>query len=233
MEPAPRLGLAQKVAAEAIGTFVLVFVGCGAIMAEASAPGRLTAVGVALAFGLAVAVMVYAVGHVSGAHFNPAVTFAFAITGRFRWREVGPYWLGQCAAACLAATLLQAMLGNVAHLGATVPTGGPGAALATEVVFTFLLMFVISSVATDARAVAQMSGVAIGGAVALAALVGGPVSGASLNPARSLGPALVAGVWTTPWLYLVGPMAGAVAGALAYRAVRCGAGVPASAGGCC
>ena len=233
MAATPGMRLAQKVGAEAIGTFVLVLVGCGAIMVEAAAPGRVGALGVALAFGLAVAIMVYAVGHVSGAHFNPAVTVAFAATGRFRWREVGPYCLGQCVAACAAAAILRGLLGDVAHVGATLPAGGVGAALVAETVFTALLMFVISSVATDARAVSQMAGVAIGGAVAVGSLVSGPVSGASLNPARSLGPALVSGAWDAPWIYVVGPLLGALVGALAYRLIRCGGAEPASAGGCC
>lgn len=228
-----RLPLARKAAAEAIGTFALVFAGCGAIMVDAATPGAVTPLGVAMVFGLVVAVMVYATGHVSGAHFNPAVTLGFAALGRFPWREVPVYVAAQITAAIVAALLLRAILGDVASLGATAPVGGLGAAFALGVVLTFFLMFVIVSVATDHRAVGQMAGVAIGGVVALGALFGGPISGASMNPARSLGPALASGELGGLWLYLVAPALGALAGALAYRLVRCSDERPVDAAGCC
>lgn len=175
--------------------------------------------GVAAAFGLVIAVMIVATGHISGAHFNPAVTVAFASIGHFSWRQVPAYLASQVAAAILGALLLRVLLGPVAELGVTQASGGLAVAIATEVVFTFLLMFVIAAVATDRRAPRSLAGIAIGGTVGLAALVGGPLSGASLNPARSLGPALVSGCHDDLWLYLTVPFVAAVAGALAYRAL--------------
>lgn len=225
--------LTQKVGAEMVGTFALVFVGCGAVMTEALHPGAVGPVGIALAFGLVIAVMVYAVGHVSGAHFNPAVTVAFAARGVFPWREVGPYIAGQCAAAVGAAFLLRGLLGPAGHIGATVPAGGLAQAAGIEIVLTAFLMFVITAVATDSRAMGQMAGIAIGGTVALASLMGGPLSGASMNPARSLGPALAAGMLAPLWLYVVAPVAGALLGTFVYRLVRCAPPESASAGGCC
>ena len=211
--------LARALAAEAIGTFALVFAGCGAIMVDAQTEA-LGQVGVALAFGLAITVMVYAVGHVSGAHFNPAVSLAFAVTRHFPWTRVLAYWGAQLAGALAAAALLRGSLGDTAHVGATVPSGSDRQSLLWEIVLTFLLMFVIMAVATDTRAVGEAAALAIGGTVALGALAGGPVSGASLNPARSLGPALVAGESASLWVYVAGPLAGATLGALAYQLVR-------------
>jgi MIP family channel proteins len=211
--------LARALGAEAIGVFVLVFAGAGAIMVDARGDA-LGQVGIALAFGLAIMVMVYAAGHVSGAHLNPAVSLAFAVTRHFPWGRVAAYWAAQVAGAVAAAAVLLGSLGDVADVGATLPSGSARQSLLWELVLTGVLMFVIMAVATDTRAVGAAAGVAIGGAVALGALVGGPVSGASLNPARSLGPALVSGELDALWVYLVGPLAGAAAGALAYQLVR-------------
>jgi aquaporin NIP len=213
--------LARRLAAEALGTFTLVFAGAGAIMVD-SKTGTLGNVGVALAFGLAIMTMVYALGHVSGAHFNPAVSLAFAVTRRFQWTRVPGYWAAQVSGALAAAFVLRASLGDVADVGATEPSGSDGQALLWEVVLTFLLMLVIAAVATDSRAVGESAAIAIGGTVALGALVGGSVSGASMNPARSLGPALAAGELETLWIYLTAPFLGASLGALAYRVIRFG-----------
>jgi aquaporin NIP len=217
MTPAPPL--ARALGAEAVGTFTLVFAGAGAIMVDARthALGHL---GVALAFGLAIMVMVYAVGHVSGAHFNPAVSFAFAITRHFPWSRAVAYWAAQAAGALAAAALLRGSLGSVANVGATLPSGSERQSLLWELVLSFFLMFVIMAVATDTRAVGEAAAIAIGGTVGLDALVGGPISGASMNPARSLGPALVGGELDALWIYLVAPLAGAALGALAYQLVR-------------
>jgi aquaporin NIP len=209
----------RALAAELIGTFALVFAGAGAIMVDAKTHS-LGHVGIAIAFGLVIMVMIYAVGHVSGAHFNPAVSFAFGLTRHFPWTRVAAYWAAQAAGALLAAAILRASLGNVAHVGATLPAGSQAQSFLWEAILTFFLMFVIMSVATDTRAVGEAAAIAIGGTVGLDAMFGGPVSGASMNPARSLGPALVSGDLHALWLYLVAPLLGAALGALAYQFVR-------------
>ena len=176
--------------------------------------------GVAVAFGLAITTMIYALGHVSGAHFNPAVSFGFALTRHFPWRSTAAYWIAQAAGATLAALLLRASLGDVASVGATLPSGSDRQAFLWEVVLTFFLMLVVMAVATDTRAVGEAAALAIGGTVGLCALVGGPISGASMNPARSLGPALVSGELGSLWIYLLAPLLGASLGALAYQYLR-------------
>jgi aquaporin NIP len=215
----PNLG--HRALAEGVATFALVFAGCGAIIANAEYDGALGTVGVALAFGLIIMLMVYATGHLSGAHINPAVTLAFTLTRHFPAREAASYVGAQVAGAVLGALLLLAVWPDQpASLGATLPTVGAGSAFLYEVVLTAFLMFVIMAVATDTRAIGAAAAIAIGGTVGLDALFGGPVTGASMNPARSLGPALAAGEWTDFWLYITAPIAGAALGALAYQTVR-------------
>jgi MIP family channel proteins len=211
--------LARSLCAEAIGTFALVFAGAGAIVVDAKTHA-LGHVGVAIVFGLVIMAMIYAVGHISGAHFNPSVSFAFALTRHFPWRRAGAYWLAQVAGALAAAALLRASLGDHAHVGATLPSGSQGQAFVWELILTFFLMFVIMSVATDTRAVGEAAAIAIGGTVGLDAMFGGPITGASMNPARSIGPALVSGDLHALWLYIAAPLAGAALGALAYQFVR-------------
>jgi aquaporin NIP len=206
--------------AEFIAAFVLVFAGCGAIVIDTTSHGQITHVGVAICFGLVIAVMVYATGHISGAHINPAVTLAFALTRHFPLPQVPVYWLAQCLGAAAGAGVLRALFGNVAHLGATLPRGSEGQSFVMEIVLTAILMFVIMAVATDDRAEGQAAAIAIGGAVLLDAMFGGPISGASMNPARSLGPALVSGDLHSLWVYLLGPVAGALIGAFSYEVVR-------------
>jgi MIP family channel proteins len=215
--------LARRAGAEAIAAFALVFAGCGAAIANSVYAGSLGQVGVALTFGLVIMAMVYATGHLSGAHINPAVTLAFTLTRHFPVREAGAYVAAQGAGAILAALALLAVWPDQpAQLGATVPAAGVavGSALVYEAILTAILMFTIMAVATDTRAVGAGAAIAIGGAVGLDALFGGPVTGASMNPARSLGPALAAGEWRDFWIYVVGPVAGAALAALAYQAVR-------------
>jgi aquaporin NIP len=209
----------RRVAAELLGVYVLVAAGCGSIVVN-RLTGALSHVGVALCFGLAVLVSVAATGHVSGAHLNPAVTVAFASCRHFPWAEVPLYVAGQLCGAVAAGWTLRALFGVGAGCGATVPAGSVGQALGMEVLLTAMLMFVITAVATDTRAVGEMAAVAIGGTVMLGALWGGPVSGAAMNPARSLGPALVAGSWGSHWIYWLGPIAGALLGAGAYEMLR-------------
>jgi len=211
--------LARSLCAEAIGTFALVFAGAGAIVVDAKTHA-LGHVGVAIVFGLVIMAMIYAVGHVSGAHFNPSVSFAFALTRHFPWRRAGAYWVAQVAGAVAAAALLRASLGDRAHVGATLPSGSQAQAFLWELILTFFLMFVIMSVATDTRAVGEAAAIAVGGTVGLDAMFGGPITGASMNPARSIGPALVSGDLHALWLYIAAPLAGAALGALAYQFVR-------------
>jgi aquaporin NIP len=209
----------RALVAEAIGTFALVFAGCGAIMVDAKTHA-LGHVGVAITFGLVIMFGIYAVGHISGAHFNPSVTFAFALSRHFPWSRAVGYWGAQLIGAIAAAAVLRGSLGNIAHVGATLPSGSQAQSFLWELVLTFFLMFVIMAVATDTRAVGEAAAIAVGGTVGLDAMFGGPISGASMNPARSIGPALVSGNLHALWLYIVAPICGASLAALAYQFVR-------------
>jgi MIP family channel proteins len=210
----------HRLAAECIGTLALVFTGTGAIVIDAESGGRIGHVGIGMTFGLVIMVMIYAVGHVSGAHFNPAVTLGFAVGRHFPWVDVPRYWAAQLLGGVAASLLLGGMFGTTAHLGATLPVGSAQRSFLLEAVLTFLLVFVITSVATDVRAVGQAAAIAIGGTIGLEALFAGPISGASMNPARSLAPALVSWTWSDQWLYVAAPALGAVAGVMAYRLIR-------------
>lgn len=206
----PQAPLHSRLMAEAVGTFALVFAGTGAVIVNDLYGGVVTHVGIAATFGLVVGAMIYAVGNISGAHFNPAVTIGFCISRGFPRREAVDYVLTQCLAALAASALLTVLFPGHAHLGATMPSGSIAQSFAMEVVLTFLLFFVILNVSTGAMEKGIMAGAAIGGTVMLAALMGGPVSGASMNPARSLGPAAVSGRMGALWLYLAAPVLGAL-----------------------
>jgi MIP family channel proteins len=206
---------------EGIGAFALVVAGCGAVIANTTHPGSLGQVGISLVFGLVIMAMIYAGGHLSGAHYNPAVTVAFVVGRHFPMRDAVAYIAAQLAGATVGALLLlAAWTDKPANLGATLPSVSIGTALLYEVVLTALLMFVITAVATDTRAVGAAAAIAIGGTVGLDALFGGPITGASMNPARSFGPALASGTWHDLWLYFVGPLIGAAIGVIAYEVVR-------------
>jgi MIP family channel proteins len=224
-----RPDLRRRAAAEALGAFALVFAGCGAIVTDTVHAGVLGAVGVSLVFGLVIMAMVYATGHLSGAHLNPAVTLAFTLTRHFPRREALAYIAAQLFGAIAAAALLLAVWpSQPAALGTTLPSVGDGSALVYEAVLTAFLMFVIMAVATDTRAVGAGAAIAIGGTVGLDALFGGAITGASMNPARSIGPALVSGEPHDLWIYIAAPIAGAALGALAYQLVRGASDAPAT-----
>lgn len=209
----------RRYGAEFVGTYALVTAGCGAIVVNEKT-GALTHVGVALAFGLVIMVMIAAVGHISGAHFNPAVTVAFTLTRHRPWHEAPLYILSQLLGATAGALTLNALFGPVANLGATVPSGSTFQSLGLEILLTSVLMFVIIAVATDSRAEGQLASLAVGATITLSALWAGPISGASLNPARSFGPALVSGTWQDWWVYWLGPIAGAIIGVGLYQLLR-------------
>ena len=212
--------MASKMTAEFLGTFIIVFMGCGSIMVVERFPGSLSPSAIPMIFGLTVAAMIYAVGHISGAHFNPAVTLAFALGRHFPRRHVVLYWLAQFGGAVAASALLSITLPHGTGFGATVSPLGNFDAFVWEALLTFIMMFVVIAVATDTRAVGTMAGAAIGAIITVEAFVAGPVTGASMNPARSLAPALFQGQLATWWVYALGPAVGAVAAVFVYNAIR-------------
>ena len=202
----------KKFFAEFLGTFTLVFAGTGAIVINAASGGSITHAGVALVFGLVVMAMIHTFGDVSGAHLNPAVTLAFAAAGRFSWRAVPGYALAQTTGAVMASGLLRALFpADTTHLGATLPAGLPMQSFILEAVLAAVLMLTILSVSTGAKEKGVNAGMVIGGVIAMEALFAGPVCGASMNPVRSLAPALVSGHLEHLWVYLAAPVLGALA----------------------
>jgi aquaporin NIP len=199
----------RRLTAEMFGAFALVFSGTGAIVINDISKGAVSHVGVALTFGLVVLALIYALGDVSGAHLNPAVTLGFFLAGRFPVRWSGLYVLSQCAGALLASLLLRLLFPDQPTLGATQPSGPALQSFVLEVVLTLLLMLVILSVSTGAKEKGVMAGVAVGSVIALEALFAGPICGASMNPARSLAPALVSFHFDHLWIYLSAPLIGA------------------------
>ena len=210
----------NKYAAELFGTFSLVFAGTGAVVIDAVTGGGVSHVGIATTFGLVVMAMIYAVGDVSGAHLNPAVTAGFWLARRLPGRYVAPYVLSQVAGAILASLLLRAMFSNRAFLGATLPAGSAWQSFALEAVLTAVLMFVILCVSTGPKEVGVMAGIAVGGVIGFEAMFAGPISGASMNPARSLAPALVSGHFQSLWVYLVAPLMGSAIAVPCWRITR-------------
>jgi aquaporin Z len=210
----------RKLAAEAFGTFCLVFAGTGAVVVNDASGGVVTHVGVALTFGLVVLAMIHSLGDVSGCHLNPAVTLGFWAAGRFEGRMIAPYAAAQCVGAVTASLALRAMFPDHPTLGATLPSGTAAQSWAMEFVLTAVLMFVILAVSTGPKEAGVLAGVAVGSVIALEALFAGPVSGASMNPARSLAPALAAWRLEHLWVYMTAPVLGAAAGVLACGLIR-------------
>ncbi|MBM82497.1 MAG: aquaporin [Planctomycetaceae bacterium] len=199
----------KKYAAEVLGTYILVFAGTGAIVINDVSGGQITHVGIALTFGLVVMAIIYAIGDVSGAHINPAVTIGFWVARRTEGREVVPYIGSQCLGALLASGTLKLLFMDHKTLGATLPSGPLMQSFILEVILTAMLMFVVFCVSTGAKEKGITAGIAVGGVVALEALFAGPICGASMNPARSLGPAVVSGNVDTLWIYLTATVLGA------------------------
>jgi len=215
----------QKYVAEFLGTFALVFIGCGARAIVGDTSNFAGIMLVHFTFGLTVAAMIYTFGRISGAIINPALTLGFAVSRRFPWCLVLPYWLVQLAGASFASFLHLILLGNKAvavHFGATLPKAGIGVALVLEFILTFFLMLVNMATATDRRVNSSAAGIAVGFTILACGLFGNSLSGASMNPARSLGPALFAGgqALATTWIYIVAPLAGALLAALLYELIR-------------
>lgn len=220
--PPLSVALPQRLAAEFLGALLLIVAGPGAAIISAHEGGSITLEGVAACNGLTILVLIYALGHVSGAHFNPGVTLSFAVTRHFQLRDVVPYWLAQFAGTIAGAGLMRALFDEAVKSGVTQPAGSDAQSFVLEVVLTFLLMLVIMAVATDTRAVGHAAAIAIGATVGLDVLLGGSVSGGSMNPARSLGPALVSGQLNDLWIYLIAPPLGALMGAFSYQFLRGG-----------
>ena len=212
--------MAKKLIAECLGTFALVFAGTGAIVIDEVTGGDVSHVGIALTFGLIVLAMIYTLGDISGAHINPAVTIGFWTARRFDARKVLPYVVSQCAGAFLASVTLRLLFPANITLGATLPAGSPLQSFILELILTALLMFVILAVSTGAREKGITAGIVVGSVIGLEAMFAGPICGASMNPARSLGPAVVTLHLQSLWIYLLAPIIGAVVGVLACRCVR-------------
>lgn len=199
-----------KYVAEFTGTFVLVFCGTGAIIIDQQTNGSVTHVGIAITFGLTVMTMIYALGNISGAHFNPAVTIGFYIASRFSSKEILPYLFAQLFGALFASGILKLLFPENQSLGATMPSGSAGQCFIIEYILSFILMFVIINVAHGSKEQGMFAGLAIGSVVLLEAMFAGPVTGASMNPARSIAPAIVSGNLTNLWIYIFAPISGSI-----------------------
>ncbi|KAI3826845.1 hypothetical protein L1987_00903 [Smallanthus sonchifolius] len=217
----PTVPFLQKLIAEVLGTYFVIFAGCAAVVVNTDKDKVIGLPGISIVWGLVVMVMVYSVGHISGAHFNPAVTIAFASCGRFPVKQVPAYVAAQVLGSTLASGTLRLIFnGSQDHFAGTLPAGSDLQSLILEFIITFYLMFVISGVATDNRAIGELAGLAVGATVLLNVMFAGAISGASMNPARSLGPAIVSREYRGIWVYMLGPTAGAISGAWVYNIIR-------------
>ncbi|KAL5577000.1 hypothetical protein UlMin_018699 [Ulmus minor] len=213
--------LIQKLIAELFGTYFLIFAGCASVVVNLNKDKVVTFPGIAIVWGLVVMVMIYSVGHISGAHFNPAVTIAFATTKRFPLKQVPAYIAAQVLGSTLASGTLRLLFnGKHDQFAGTLPSGTELQSFVIEFIITFYLMFVVSGVATDNRAIGELAGLAVGSTVLLNVMFAGPISGASMNPARSLGPAIVSNQYRGIWIYLISPTLGAISGAWVYNLIR-------------
>lgn len=210
----------RKYFAELIGTFALVFCGTGAIIINQEFGGVITHVGIAISFGLIVAVMIYSIGDISGAHLNPAVTIAFGVSKSFPVKEILPYIISQGIGAFMATLILKFLFPANDALGSTMPSGLPMQSFIMELILTFILMFVILHVAKGSKEQGMFAGLAIGGTVLLEAMFAGPVSGASMNPIRSLAPAIISGHLEHLWVYLLAPVTGAVLAVICWSELK-------------
>ena len=210
----------KKLLAEFLGTYAMVFAGTGAIVIDQQTHGAITHVGVAITFGLIIMSMIYAFGDISGAHLNPAVSIAFTISGRFPLKQLVPYILSQLAGALLASLTLKLMFPANELLGATMPSGDEMQSFVMEVILTFFLMLVIINVASGSKEQGMFAGLAIGAVVALEAMFAGPVSGASMNPARSISPAIMSGHTEHLWIYIAAPIAGAIMAVPVFKILK-------------
>lgn len=207
----------RKYIAEGIGTFALVFCGTGAIIIDQQTQGAIGHVGIAMTFGLIVLAMIYTFGDISGAHFNPAVTIGFFIARRFKANELLPYISAQLCGAFVATLILQFLFPENKYLGATIPAGSNMQSLILECILTYFLMLVIIHVAQGSKEIGVLAGIAIGATVGLEAMFAGPICGASMNPARSIAPAVVSGELTALWIYIIAPVTGAALAAITWR----------------
>ena len=210
----------NKYIAEGIGTFSLVFAGCGAVVVNDLYSGTLGHVGISIVFGLVVMAIIYSIGDISGAHINPAVTLAFYWARRIGKKQAFFYMASQVVGAFIAAGVLRLLFSKARNLGVTVPASGALQSFGLEVVMSFLLMFVILNVSMDHKEKGIIAGVAIGGVIALESLFGGPISGASMNPARSLAPAILSGRFTDLWIYLTAPFIGTLLAVPIWRLIQ-------------
>ncbi|XP_075664270.1 nodulin-26-like [Castanea sativa] len=211
----------QKLVAEVLATYIMIFAGCAAVLTNLNYENVVGLVGISMVWGLVVMALVYTVGHVSGAHFNPGVTISFAIYKRFPWKQVPAYIFAQVLGSTLASGTLRLIFnGHENQFFGTMPAGSNLQAFVTEFIITFILLFIISGVATDPRAVGQLGGFVVGSTVLLNVLFAGPITGASMNPARSLGPAIIHNKYKGLWIYIIAPILGAISGVSAYNVLR-------------